>query len=182
MPSHACSLWPRPSSHAEAERLRGEFASAEKAVREAKKRQRELKELLDKDFGSDGRWEPLRTQCFEFNPGGEFTYKMCPFHDAQQISSGSSSGTKLGSWRGFEDGSKQFVFDGGQYCWNAGARTLTVTLTCSDENAITSVDEPEVCRYAMAFSTPAACTNEDADEADQVERELAAFANVSTEI
>ena len=70
----------------------------------------------------------------------------------------------VGNWEGFgETGDyKTMKFGSGAHCWNAGARTLTVTLSCAKENRILGVEEPEVCKYAMRLETPAACYDEDA--------------------
>lgn len=37
-----------------------------------------------------------------------------------------------------------------------------VELSCAAEHAILQVSEPEVCKYAMRFSTPAACSEAEA--------------------
>ena len=104
---------------------------------------------------SGGSFEPLSRECVEFKPGGEFSYELCPFVDAKQKDSGGMA-TSIGKWEGFgEGGHTQMRFTNGQHCWNAGARTLTVALTCGAENKILGVEEPEVCKYAMRFETPA---------------------------
>ena len=38
-------------------------------------------------------------------------------------------------------------------------------LECGAENKLLSVSEPEVCKYSMRFSTPAACTAADVESA-----------------
>ena len=40
-----------------------------------------------------------------------------------------------------------------------------MTLQCAAENAVLTVDEPEVCKYFLTFGTPAACTAEGLAEA-----------------
>ena len=45
-------------------------------------------------------------------------------------------------------------------------------MECGEENKIISVDEPEVCKYTMRFTTPAACTEAHVEAAAQ---EVAAF-------
>ena len=121
---------------------------------------REKEEQIGRDFGPGMRFEPLAHECVEFKPGGEFSYELCPFKDAKQKDKNGGS-TNIGTWVGFgEGGYTTMKFGNGQYCWNAGAREMTVTLTCAMENKILGVEEPEVCKYAMRFETPAACTDE----------------------
>ena len=39
--------------------------------------------LLGADyFGADGEWFALKGECFDYAPGGEFSYKLCPFDRA----------------------------------------------------------------------------------------------------
>ena len=151
---------------AEAEALRTKHRDAESEMREAERTMKELEGKIGSDYGPDGRFHYLAATCVEFKPGGEFSYELCPFKNAQQKDS-RGSGTSVGNWHGFgkeeEDANspsryETMRFTGGQHCWNAGARTLTVALTCGAENKILGVEEPEVCKYAMRFETPAACT------------------------
>ena len=53
--------------------------------------------------------------------------------------------------------SAQAVFDGGDYCHKAPARSLRVRLECGSEERAWDASEPEVCSYAVHASTPAAC-------------------------
>jgi hypothetical protein len=114
--------------------------------------------------GPNMRFEPLSRECVEFKPGGEFSYELCPFVDAKQKDKNGSP-TTVGKWEGFGEGHATMRFTNGQHCWNAGARELTVILTCAEANKILGVEEPEVCKYAMRFETPAACTEEHVAEA-----------------
>lgn len=46
-------------------------------------------------------------------------------------------------------------------------RSVRVQLTCGQENAIVSVDEPSTCVYEMRVQTPLACTQEVLAQAQQ---------------
>ena len=150
---------------AEAEALREKHRKASDEVREVEDQIREIDERVGRDYGPDGRFEALSHECVLFEPGGEFSYELCPFKDATQKDKGGGS-TKIGTWKGFgEGGHTTMLFDNGQYCWNAGARTLTVSMSCGQANKVLGVEEPEVCKYAMRLETPAACTEADLEEA-----------------
>ena len=122
-----------------------------------------IEKRMSSDYGPGNRFEKLSTQCIDFTPGGEFSYELCPFKHANQKNA-QGHPTLVGNWEGFgETGDyKTMKFGSGAHCWNAGARTLTVTLSCAKENRILGVEEPEVCKYAMRLETPAACYDEDA--------------------
>lgn len=55
----------------------------------------------------------------------------------------------------------QAVFDGGDPCYNAPARSLTVLLECGEHERMWGGEEPETCVYTVRMSTPAACKLED---------------------
>merc|ERR1711871_675004 len=140
----------------EAEALRNKFRDAENAVRDVERQISDLEKKLKADYGPGQVFYKLSTECADFKPGGEFSYELCPFDSARQLDKSGGS-TSIGKWEGFGDDGTTMKFGNGQHCWNAGARTLTVTLTCAAENRILGVEEPEVCKYAMRFETPAAC-------------------------
>lgn len=41
-----------------------------------------------------------------------------------------------------------------------------MSIECGEANKILTVDEPEVCKYAMKFVSPAACTDADLSAAE----------------
>ena len=150
---------------AAAEALRDKHRAAEDEVRAVEDQIRDLDGKINRDFGPAMRFEPLSRQCIEFKPGGEFSYELCPFVDAKQKDKSGGS-TSIGKWEGFgKNGHAEMLFTNGQHCWSAGARTLTVSLSCASENKILGVEEPEVCKYTMRLQTPAACTEEHVAEA-----------------
>ena len=139
--------------------MRTKHREASDAVSDVERKIRDLEQKTSTDYGPDGRWLHLQGECIEFKPGGEFSYELCPFNEAKQKDR-NGIGTSIGKWESFADDHTTMKFNNGQHCWNAGARTLTVSLTCATENKILGVEEPEVCKYAMRFETPAACTDE----------------------
>jgi protein kinase C substrate 80K-H len=91
------------------------------------------------------------------------SYKVCPFGSASQDSTslGTFSGwgaAAAGSSGGEGGGDYGLMkFTGGQTCWNGPARSLTLTLVCGAEDAVSAFSEPEKCTYAATLTTPAAC-------------------------
>jgi len=150
--------------HPEAEAQREKLRTANSEVRTVEDEISQIEKRLETDYGPGMRFEPLSRECFTFKSGGEWDYEMCPFKDAKQKDSGGGS-TGIGSWEGFDDGHSVMKFTNGQSCWNGPMRSLTVTMSCAAEHKILAVDEPEVCKYAMRFETPVACTEEHASSA-----------------
>jgi protein kinase C substrate 80K-H len=148
---------------AEAEAVRERYRTADDAVRDLEQQIEGLEKQVNADYGPGHRFATLAKECVEFKPGGEFSYELCPYKDANQKNS-QGTPTLVGTWEGFGEGGdyKTMKFGGGAYCWNAGARTLTVSLICAKENRILGVEEPEVCKYSMRLETPAACYDDDA--------------------
>ena len=144
---------------AEAEALREKHRNAQSEVTTVEEQIRSLEEKSSKDFGPGMRFERLSRECISFEPGGEFSYELCPFNNARQKDKNGGS-TEIGRWEGFAEGHAEMRFNNGQHCWNAGARTLKVFLSCAGANKILGVEEPEVCKYTMRLETPAACTEE----------------------
>ena len=144
---------------AEAEALREKHRNAQSEVTTVEEQIRSLEEKSSKDFGPGMRFERLSRECISFEPGGEFSYELCPYNNARQQDKNGGS-TEIGRWEGFAEGHAEMRFNNGQHCWNAGARTLKVFLSCAGANKILGVEEPEVCKYTMRLETPAACTEE----------------------
>jgi hypothetical protein len=66
--------------------------------------------------------------------------------------------TNLGLWKGFTEGYTHAVFDGGDWCHQAPARSLTVAIVCGAGEAAWDGGEPSTCAYTSTLSTPAACS------------------------
>ena len=121
---------------------------------------RDLKRQSDTDLGVHGEYSPLVNQCYEYDER-EYTYRICMFKDAKQISKGGGGEVTIGywdSWFGPEDNKYlQMRYANGVTCWNGPARTLTVTFQCGIEFKIANVKEPIRCDYRMTFEAPSAC-------------------------
>lgn len=146
---------------ATAEAARKAFNEADRDLRDVEREIKQIKELLEKDYGEENVFSVLIGQCFELTDN-EYKYKMCPFDHSSQRPKHGGSETRLGnwgSWEGGEGANKYSVmkFTGGQGCWNGPARSSTVYLHCGSENAVTAVSEPNKCEYEMHFTTPAIC-------------------------
>ena len=114
-------------THTEAEALRAQYREAEHKTSQVETQIREIEEKMNRDFGPGGQFEALSEACIDFKPGGEHSYELCPFKNARQMDRSGNTVATLGNWKGFgEGGHTEMLFDGGQHCWNAGARTLKV--------------------------------------------------------
>ena len=76
---------------------------------------------------------------------------MCPFDKASQ------DHTSLGTWSKWKTPYSVMHFANGQMCHGGTVREATVTVKCGVENAVLEVNEPNMCKYEMVFTTPAAC-------------------------
>ncbi|KHJ44719.1 glucosidase II beta subunit-like protein [Trichuris suis] len=121
---------------------------------------REIKALLSIDFGPDFALLPLYKECFEVKDS-QYTYKLCLFDEAFQISLNDGHKISLGRWGKWVDSSSAVVrkqlYENGQTCWNGPTRTTTVVMECGSDNSLRSATEPSMCEYLLTFQTPAAC-------------------------
>lgn len=105
--------------------------------------------ILDDSFlGLDGT-------CYS-SKLGEYAYEICPFNNVTQR--GIHGAVQLlGRWQGWREG--QMQYGDGSHCWQGPQRSASVKIQCGAVNEILAASEPSVCRYALTFSTPAACTD-----------------------
>ena len=119
-----------------------------------------MKKQSDVDVGPHGEYSAVIDQCYDFEER-EYTYRICMFKDAKQISKGGGNDVSIGhwdSWCGPEDDKYlKMKYTNGASCWNGPSRSITVTLRCGLEHKIIDVREPSRCEYAMIFETPSAC-------------------------
>ena len=116
---------------AEAEALREKHRNAQSEVTTVEEQIRSLEEKSSKDFGPGMRFERLSRECISFEPGGEFSYELCPFNNARQKDKNGGS-TEIGRWEGFAEGHAEMRFNNGQHCWNAGANATGMQHSCTN--------------------------------------------------
>jgi len=146
----------------QAEIARKAFNDAEREFLDVEREIKGLKDILEKDYGTESEYLVLQGQCFEYTDN-EYKYKMCPFDHCSQRGKSGGGETRLGSWGEWvgpegEGRYSQMKFTGGQGCWNGPARSTLIHLHCGTENWLSQVSEPNRCEYEMHFTTPAACT------------------------
>lgn len=129
------------------------------------------------DYGPHSEFRHAHGTCLAVD-AGEYVYELCPFDKVAQ-KQGSRVIAELGkwaadSWEGAEY--RRMLYKGGQRCWSGPERQTTVTVECGATAAVHSVSEPEMCKYAMTFSTPAACSDADLSSASETLRSLRASA------
>jgi len=152
-----------------AEAARKAYNDADREFRDIEREIKGLKDVLEKDFGTENEFMVLQDQCFEYTDN-EYKYKICPFDHCSQKGKSGGSETRLGSWGEWagpegEGRYSRMKFTGGQQCWNGPARSTLVHLHCGTENILSQVSEPNRCEYEMHFTTPAACTKHSASGA-----------------
>ncbi|XP_075999782.1 glucosidase 2 subunit beta-like isoform X2 [Genypterus blacodes] len=119
----------------------------------------DLQRKLTTDYGADREFLFLNSQCYQLKVY-EYTYTLCPFSEVTQKS---TTGTEVslgrwGMWSGKPDSQySHMMYENGEPCWQGGARSTVVTLTCGTETTLQSVKEPSKCQYIMDFQTPVAC-------------------------
>ncbi|KAF9922829.1 hypothetical protein FBU30_007037 [Linnemannia zychae] len=138
----------------ELELAQDEYIKASEAERKSLKEIKKLEKKADTDYGPDEAFAKLVDQCFEFKDH-EYTYSVCMFGEAKQIS---NSDTSLGTFSGWEgDNYDTQLYTGGARCWNGPERSVKITMACGSENKILAVSEPSKCEYLYKMETPALC-------------------------
>ncbi|KAL1968533.1 hypothetical protein VTN77DRAFT_1743 [Rasamsonia byssochlamydoides] len=129
---------------------------------------------LEKDYGPDGVFRPLKGVCIS-KDSGEYTYEHCFLEKTKQIPKKGGAAVTMGNFVRIgttlvdevNDSSGEvhqvektaLEYANGQTCWNGPARSTTVILECAEENEILKVMEDEKCVYSMIVTTPAVCQN-----------------------
>lgn len=155
--------------------------NSQKSVRDkALKSINDHKSDLQKDYGPDGIFRPLKDVCIQ-KESGEYTYEHCFLDKTKQIPKKGGATVTMGKFKSITSISVDEVnsageitqvqkpaleYTSGQNCWNGPARSTTVILECGEENEILKIMEDEKCVYSMVVTTPAVC-GEEAKEAEK---------------
>jgi len=123
---------------------------------------------------------PLKHQCFS-KIQGQYEFEVCFFGEVRQKDTRSNRSYKLGSFEHILRGGKEknpsnvvqygleerdvmtvpgMYFSQGDRC-AAKARSAVVHFSCSPENEVLDVSEPEVCLYEIQMNSPIACEEEE---------------------
>lgn len=125
----------------------------------------DLEAKQGQSYGPDDVFVVLDDHCIEAHVE-KYTYKICPFHGAEQLDAGRS--TSLGKWAGMsvlepqETGmpTVEFRFENGETCWQGPPRSIRVSVKCGSVESLYKVAEPSRCEYTAEMTTPAACSSE----------------------
>ncbi|CAM4610090.1 unnamed protein product [Lepidochelys kempii] len=143
-----------------AQKAREQFEEAEKSLKEMEDSIRSLEKEISFDFGPQGEFAYLYSQCYELATN-EYVYRLCPFNRVSQKPKHGGAETNLGTWGSWagpdENKFSLMKYEHGTGCWQGPNRSTTVKLTCGKETVVTSTTEPSRCEYLMELVTPAAC-------------------------
>ncbi|CAF2037209.1 unnamed protein product [Rotaria magnacalcarata] len=143
-----------------ADQARNEYNQVKEKIIQIKRQIQDFKKQSDVDLGPNNDYAPILDECFDYDER-EYTYRICMFKTAKQISKGGSSQVTIGYWDSWsgpkDDKYLKMKYSNGATCWNGPPRSLTVTLKCGTEQKLSDVREPSRCEYTMTFETPLAC-------------------------
>ncbi|XP_058148905.1 glucosidase 2 subunit beta [Dasypus novemcinctus] len=143
-----------------AQAARSSFDEAERSLKDMEESIRSLEQEISFDFGPDGEFAYLYSQCYELATN-EYIYRLCPFKLVSQKPKQGGSATNLGTWGSWagpnHDKFSTMKYEQGTGCWQGPNRSTTVRLLCGKETVVTSTTEPSRCEYLMELTTPAAC-------------------------
>lgn len=143
-----------------AQEARNKFEEAERSLRDMEESIRNLEQEISFDFGTNGEFAYLYSQCYELTTN-EYIYRLCPFKLVSQKPKFGGSPTNLGTWGSWagpeHDKFSIMKYEQGTGCWQGPNRSTTVRLLCGKETVVTSTMEPSRCEYLMELMTPAAC-------------------------
>ncbi|CAF4894085.1 unnamed protein product [Rotaria socialis] len=143
-----------------ADQARNEYNQLKEKIIQIKRQIQDFKKQSDVDLGPNSDYAPILDECFDYDER-EYTYRICMFKTAKQISKGGSSEVTIGYWDSWsgpkDDKYLKMKYSNGATCWNGPPRSLTVTLQCGTEQKLSDVREPSRCEYTMTFETPLAC-------------------------
>lgn len=164
----------------ELRQVQRDFTAAEKKLADLRTEKERVTRQVNVTFNDV--WAGLMNKCLEARMP-QFTYKFCFFDKATQVDNNGGHETRLGFWKGFESAGTEAVFDGGDYCHKAPARSLRVKIECGPEEKAWDASEPEVCTYVVHAATPAACKQDRLKELeDTMAALLAEEASLAAEI
>ncbi|KAI8473523.1 MAG: glucosidase II beta subunit-like-domain-containing protein [Monoraphidium minutum] len=159
------------SYDAELQAAMSAVTAAEDAVSTLRGEKERLTRQVTYDYGADDAWIALASQCTDAREP-QYTYRLCLFDKAAQVDNHGGHETSLGAWKGFEKGYTEGVFENGDWCHQAPARSMRVTLECGEYESASDASEPSTCGYVAKLVTPAACKKE---ELQALEDRLAAL-------
>jgi hypothetical protein len=147
-----------PATVTELESARSAHDALTKSIENLRSETKGLEESSEIDTAGNDALTALIDECVKYSDA-KYDYEVCLFEKVTQ------SGTDLGHWKGWKEGSGHtvMVYEGGSHCWQAPARNTQVTLKCGPDTVLSQVEEPSRCAYTAVLETPAACSQQHYD-------------------
>ncbi|KAK7206204.1 glucosidase II beta subunit-like-domain-containing protein [Myxozyma melibiosi] len=145
-----------------------ELDEANKQVQELDKKAQKIADNVAADFGPDDIFRALAGDCITAEVG-DYTYELC-FNQKSIQKPKNGMITPLGKFDRYEG--NKIYYTGGAKCWNGPQRSTVVEMRCGEKNKLLSVSEPAMCEYLFRITSPAMCTDPEANESGKVRDEL----------
>ena len=147
--------------------------TAQNDLSSLQRKKTEQEEDLKRDFGPNDVFRPMKDKCLSLD-SGEYTYELCWLGQVTQKPKKGGMHNNMGRFghflnvtvdedvgadgKGLGSGERLAMrHENGATCWQGPARSTTVIMACSEEEAVWKVMEEEKCVYRLEVGTPAVC-------------------------
>jgi len=148
--------------------LQSQKRAAESSARDIKRRFESATKKSEIDYGFERALLVSHGKCIK-KSFGQYEFEHCPFEKVKQYENKRMIAS-LGDYASFDTDSLELKYTQGARCWQGPPRSCTVKLVCGAEEDLLTVDEPERCTYEIKYSTPAICSESEAERLEAVSK------------